>query len=160
MNCPNCGAPLHLQDGRDSFTCEYCRSVYFPEKSEDGVRLLGETSGLACPICAIPLMHASMEHHRILYCTRCRGALIAMAVFLGLTEDLRAVRGGFGMVVAPPDPSELKRRIRCPQCGRTMDTHYYAGPGNVVIDDCSPCELNWLDAGELLKIARAPDHVK
>jgi Zn-finger nucleic acid-binding protein len=39
-----------------------------------------------------------------------------------------------------------------------MDTHYYAGGGNVVIDDCSRCELNWLDAGELMAIARAPDH--
>ena len=39
-----------------------------------------------------------------------------------------------------------------------MDTHYYAGPGNIVIDDCASCELNWLDAGELMAIVRAPDH--
>jgi Zn-finger nucleic acid-binding protein len=39
-----------------------------------------------------------------------------------------------------------------------MDTHYYAGPGNIVIDDCGRCELNWLDAGELMTIVRAPDH--
>jgi Zn-finger nucleic acid-binding protein len=39
-----------------------------------------------------------------------------------------------------------------------MDTHYYAGPGNIVIDDCPSCELNWLDAGELMTIVRAPDH--
>jgi Zn-finger nucleic acid-binding protein len=39
-----------------------------------------------------------------------------------------------------------------------MDTHYYAGGGNVVIDDCSRCELNWLDAGELMSIVRAPGH--
>jgi Zn-finger nucleic acid-binding protein len=58
----------------------------------------------------------------------------------------------------PPDPKELKRRIQCPQCHRAMDTHYYAGPGNIVIDDCASCELNWLDAGELMAIVRAPDH--
>jgi len=39
-----------------------------------------------------------------------------------------------------------------------MDTHFYAGPGNIVIDDCARCELNWLDAGELMVVARAPDH--
>ncbi len=39
-----------------------------------------------------------------------------------------------------------------------MDTHYYEGGGNVVIDDCSRCELNWLDSGELLIIGRAADH--
>ena len=38
-----------------------------------------------------------------------------------------------------------------------MDTHFYAGGGNVVLDDCSRCELNWLDAGEFMSIARAPD---
>jgi Zn-finger nucleic acid-binding protein len=39
-----------------------------------------------------------------------------------------------------------------------METHFYTGGGNVVIDDCERCELNWLDAGELVTIARAPDH--
>jgi Zn-finger nucleic acid-binding protein len=39
-----------------------------------------------------------------------------------------------------------------------MDTHYYGGSGNVIIDDCSRCELNWLDSGELTHIVRAPDH--
>ena len=42
--------------------------------------------------------------------------------------------------------------------GRRMDTHYYADGGNVIIDDCSRCELNWLDAGELTAIIHAPDH--
>ena len=27
-----------------------------------------------------------------------------------------------------------------------------------MIDDCPQCELNWLDAGELMVIVRAPDH--
>jgi Zn-finger nucleic acid-binding protein len=39
-----------------------------------------------------------------------------------------------------------------------MDTHYYAGPGNVVIDSCSRCCLNWFDYGELRRIASAPEH--
>jgi len=160
MNCPNCGAPLHLQGRKDSFTCEYCRSIYFPEENDDGVRLLGENSSLLCPVCAIPLTHASMEHHRIQYCTRCRGTLVEMSVFIVLIDDLRAERGGFAEVQPPPEPQELKRHLRCPHCGRAMDTHFYGGAGNVVMDDCSWCELNWLDAGELLKIARATEHIR
>jgi len=159
MNCPNCGAPLKLKGRMDSFACDYCRSVYFPEENEDGVRLLAENSSLLCPVCAVPLMHASIEHHRIRYCTRCRGTLIQMAAFLVLMDDLRNRHGGFAAIVPPPETSELKRRLRCPHCGRTMDTHYYAGSGNVVMDTCSPCELNWFDAGELLKIVRSTDHV-
>ena len=39
-----------------------------------------------------------------------------------------------------------------------MDTHFYNGPGNMIIDDCDTCELNWLDHGELMRIVRAPDY--
>ena len=35
--------------------------------------------------------------------------------------------------------------------------HIYAGPGNVVLDSCERCQVNWLDAGELRRIAVAPD---
>jgi Zn-finger nucleic acid-binding protein len=31
------------------------------------------------------------------------------------------------------------------------------GPGNVVIDTCERCRVNWLDSGELRRIAVAPD---
>jgi Zn-finger nucleic acid-binding protein len=38
-----------------------------------------------------------------------------------------------------------------------MISHLYGGPGNVVIDSCERCLVNWLDAGELQRIAAAPD---
>jgi Zn-finger nucleic acid-binding protein len=38
-----------------------------------------------------------------------------------------------------------------------MDTHSYAGPGNVIVDSCGDCFLIWLDRGELTRIAHAPD---
>jgi len=162
MNCPNCGAPSRLEEGRDSVACEYCKSVWAPERNEDGVRVFDEPAGISCPVCHVPLMHASIDGQRFLGCTRCQGSLIAMPVFVLLVQDLRARRGALaGPAVGispPPDPRELERRILCPQCGNRMDTHYYAGGGNVVIDDCSRCELNWLDAGELMSIVRAPDH--
>ena len=158
MNCPNCGAPLHLDDGSTSVKCEYCDTIYRPEKNSDGVRVFDQASELLCPICQIPLMHATKARRRILYCTRCQGSLIAMAIFVELIAALRARRGQAADITPPPDPHELDRVVFCPRCGRRMDTHYYAGGGNVVIDDCSRCELNWLDGGELMAIALAPDH--
>jgi Zn-finger nucleic acid-binding protein len=149
---------MHLQEGREVLACDYCQSVYLSEKNDEGVRVLDEPSDLKCPVCQIPLVYATLERQRFLYCTRCRGSLIPMPVFVCLAQDFRAHHGASAGAPSPPDPSELRRAIRCPQCGRAMDTHYYAGGGNVVIDDCSPCELNWLDAGEFLTIARAPDH--
>jgi Zn-finger nucleic acid-binding protein len=38
-----------------------------------------------------------------------------------------------------------------------MDTHFYAGPGNVIVDTCDDCSLLWLDRGELTRIVHAPD---
>ena len=158
MTCPKCGAPMTLHEGRECMTCDYCRSVSFPEKNADGVRLLGERSELACPVCAIPLEPALLGPHRVLYCTRCRGSLIPATVFVLAIEELRSQRGEPPAAPYRPDPAELDRRIQCPECRRPMDTHYYAGPGNIVIDDCARCDLNWLDAGELMVIVRAPDH--
>jgi Zn-finger nucleic acid-binding protein len=47
--------------------------------------------------------------------------------------------------------------MNCPQCSRPMNTHLYGGPGNIIIDNCEPCSLNWLDDGELQRIVGAPD---
>jgi Zn-finger nucleic acid-binding protein len=156
MNCPSCGAPMKLKPDMDSFKCEYCQSVYFPEKDDDGVRVLGEPSGQSCPICNVALMQASIDKFRIVYCTKCRGMLIPMEEFQVLVDDLQALQRDT-IVQSAADSSDLRRKIGCPRCHHPMDTHFYAGPGNVVIDSCDLCELNWLDHGELMRIVHAPD---
>lgn len=159
MNCPACGAPLRLGAGEDSLTCDYCRSIYFPEKNDDGVRVLGEQPGESCPVCAIPLMVGSLAGVRIRYCTRCRGMLIPMEMFAALIDAVRV--GQQGSVAAPAaDESELRRRLSCPHCHQTMDTHFYAGPGHVIIEGCDRCCVNWLDHGDLMRIARAPEFLR
>jgi Zn-finger nucleic acid-binding protein len=146
---------MHLKPDEDSYKCDFCHSVYFPEKDDDGVRVLGETSNQACPICNIPLVNAAIAKIRILYCTRCRGMLISMQVFEALIEQLRTERSAAAPQPAA-DASDLHRKIDCPQCHHRMDTHFYAGPGNVVIDSCENCCLIWLDSGELMHIVHAP----
>jgi Zn-finger nucleic acid-binding protein len=118
----------------------------FPDKSEN-----------TCPVCKVALMHASLAKIRIQYCTQCRGMLIPMGVFLPLVDELRAGRPG-SLIPPPPDPSELRRRLACPRCHKPMETHYYSGAGNVIIEDCEDCELNWLDHGKLMHIVRAEEH--
>jgi Zn-finger nucleic acid-binding protein len=154
MNCPNCGAPMRLEEDKDSFNCDYCKNNYFPEKNEDGVRVLGEPAALSCPLCAVPLVHAALSGCRIMYCTRCRGTLIKMGVFVELIQARRGHREGVAATPAP-NPKDLQRRIICPQCHHAMDTHFYGGPGNVIIDACDRCDLNWLDAGEPMRILLA-----
>ncbi|MBZ5611951.1 MAG: zf-TFIIB domain-containing protein [Acidobacteriia bacterium] len=157
MNCPSCGAGMRLETDREFFLCEYRGSVYFPEANSDGVRVLGEPAALACPACAIALVHASVGDGRILYCTRCRGMLIPMDRFMAIIQDLRSHRQTAVVPARPPDWTDLERHIRCPQCGQNMDAHPYGGGGGVIIDACDSCSLDWLDYGELERIADAPD---
>lgn len=157
MNCPSCGAPMRLDAGSESLTCDYCGNVVFPEKNDDGVRVLGEPTDELCPTCAIGLVDASFSGARLRYCTRCRGMLIEMEAFADLIQTLRAGHNGGGVIPQPPDRSELQRRLTCPHCRQAMDTHFYAGPGNVILSDCERCSLDWLDHGKLMRIAHAPD---
>lgn len=157
MNCPSCGAPMRLKPGEDSYKCDYCQSVYYPEQNEDGVRVL-EAADETCPICNTTLSHASLLNTRILYCTKCRGMLVAMEIFKSLISKEQILQGG-SMIQPTADTSDLQRKINCPQCHHSMDTHLYAGPGNVVIDSCDHCLVNWLDRGELSRIAHAPDEL-
>jgi Zn-finger nucleic acid-binding protein len=148
---------MRLEEDRQFLTCEYCGNVHFPDPNSEGVRVLEVPSELACPVCAIPLVHAAAGGERILYCGRCRGMLISMDRFTGIIQDLRSRRE---TTVAPPSPpnwKDLDRRIKCPRCSQPMDTHPYGGGGNVIMDDCENCSLNWLDYGELERIVRAPD---
>jgi Zn-finger nucleic acid-binding protein len=83
--------------------------------------------------------------------------LIEMDIFMAIVQDLRARRQGTADAARQPDWKDLDRRLKCPQCGQQMDTHPYGGPGNVIIDDCEHCSVNWLDYSELDRIIRAPD---
>jgi Zn-finger nucleic acid-binding protein len=148
---------MRLEAEKDFFQCDYCGSVYFPEANQDGVRVLGDPASLDCPACATPLVHAAVGDRRILYCTRCRGMLIAMDRFMAIVEDLRSHRQSPGGPPQPLNLQDLERHIRCPKCGREMDAHPYGGGGAVVIDACENCSLDWLDYGELDKIGRAND---
>lgn len=156
MNCPSCGAPMRLKADADSYTCDYCHSAYFPDADDEGVRVLGEASGELCPVCNLALVHAAIGGVRIRYCMYCHGMLIPMQVFETLIAELRSVATG---TVEQPraERRDLQRKAACPQCRARMDAHFYAGPGNVVIDSCESCALNWLDRGELRHIVRAPD---
>jgi Zn-finger nucleic acid-binding protein len=145
---------MKLKSDMQSFKCEYCLSVYFPEKNDDGVRVLEEPSGHDCPVCTVPMVHAFLGRDPIIYCTKCNGMMLAMAMLESMIDEERSAHG-VAAAPPPPDKEDLRRKINCPQCHRPMDAHFYGGPGNVVIDSCEDCCLLWLDRGELMRIAHA-----
>ena len=82
MDCPNCGAAMQLDKGMDSWSCIYCKTVYHSEANDEGVHVLSDASSFTCPLCSLPLAQAAMDGHKLYYCTRCHGILIAVPVFV------------------------------------------------------------------------------
>jgi Zn-finger nucleic acid-binding protein len=145
---------MRLRPDSGSFQCDYCQRVVLPEKNDDGVSILDEPCELECPLCNAPLKHALLAKEAIFYCIGCRGMLVPMQELEGLIERLQTGQKTEDAPVAG-DKDELRRKISCPQCHRTMDAHFYAGPGNAVIDSCEDCCLIWLNGGVLMQIVRA-----
>ena len=90
----------------------------------------------------------------MLVCQRCQGMLIKMADFVSVIDAASAHEDQHG-VVLPRRQTPRDRVVSCPQCTQPMLSHFYGGPGNLVIDTCEQCQVNWLDPGELRRIARA-----
>ncbi len=158
MNCPSCGAPITQRPDTVGYNCEYCHAVFYPGEEDDAVQVSDAPSdpSLACPLCRAPLVKAAVAKIPLLYCKECHGLLLPMQVLPAVLDELRSDTQK-PSVQTPPDRGDLKRAIRCPGCNQRMDTHFYAGPGNVIVDSCDGCSLLWLDRGELTRIAHAPD---
>jgi Zn-finger nucleic acid-binding protein len=92
-----------------------------------------------------------------LSCARCDGVLIDMNRFTEIIDAVRASNVSAFRTTMPRRQNPGERTLNCPSCGQPFTSHHYAGPGNVVIDTCSRCLVNWLDQGELRRIALAPD---
>ena len=147
---------MRLEPDKDYLICDFCGNIHTGEADASGVRILGEEAPELCPICAIHLVHAAVDGQRIRYCRRCLGMLISMDIFAALVADLRSRNDTASQILRPVDAVELTKILKCPRCGQDMETHVYGGGGNVVMNDCERCELNWLDHGELDRIVRAP----
>jgi Zn-finger nucleic acid-binding protein len=150
---------MELFDRRRYHHCNHCGTFHFIETPEvEGVRLLEpQGDALACPLCQAALRRALLDDRSVVeHCQQCRGLLMQRATF-GEVVALRRARSPSAIVPPVPlDPRELGRRLTCPSCRARMDVHPYYGPGNVVIDSCSACDLIWLDHGELKQISEAP----
>jgi Zn-finger nucleic acid-binding protein len=151
MNCTACGGPLKPNPINDSLICEYCKSVYYPDKNADGVVVTGEAKDEPCPVCAIPLAQAVLERLEICYCSRCRGMLILMRSFPELIDALQAKNPG-KVDIPAVDPAELQRRLTCPHCHKPMIVDFYPAATNVVMGSCEACALNWIDHGKMARI--------
>jgi Zn-finger nucleic acid-binding protein len=150
---------MELFERRRYYFCTYCGTFQFIETPPvEGVHVLERPPvALPCPLCAAPLAKSLLDdRHAIQSCEQCRGVLMPRAEFAAAVASRRAREDGSPSSPVPIDRRELARRMNCSSCRAPMDVHPYYGPGNVVIDTCSRCDLIWLDFGELRQITDAP----
>jgi Zn-finger nucleic acid-binding protein len=133
--------------------CTHCGSF---EEQPPLIRDLevGDATEIACPTCAAPLAKARLDGQPFLVCQKCQGMLIKMSDFVSVIDAASFHEDQHG-VVLPRRQTPGDRVTSCPHCKQPMVSHFYGGPGNLVIDTCERCEVNWLDPGELRRIARA-----
>ena len=158
-NCPNCGAAMELAASGRCLRCPYCRTYYFHQAIEaEGIRIVGHLQDApACPLCGIKVAHAVIDReYPIDFCTKCRGLLMPRETFAHVTNTRRAWATTPPAEPVPLNRKELKRELLCPKCHRKFETYPHPGPGTVVIDNCTACDLVWLDYGELQQIVDAP----
>jgi len=153
-NCRNCGAPMQADKAHGVLRCTHCWTL---EEQPILVRDIdiGAVSDRLCPLCVTPLVHAHLDGNALLYCRDCSGMLIPIVSFVIVIEAARSREERSG-VSLPRQQNPGERVLLCPECGQPMLSHFYGGPGNLVIDTCERCCVNWLDRGELRRIARAP----
>ena len=146
---------MKLAPGNTSLRCDYCKLVVAVESDDTGVQFLEEAPEQTCPTCSAPLWKSVLAAVELDACKTDRGLLVPMGDFEVLVEKMRALHTE-REIPGPMDDAELERKVMCPRCHQRMDTHYYAGPGNVILDSCTTCFRVWLDRGELTRIAHAP----
>lgn len=150
---------MRLERDRGLLVCGHCGTQHeAPTAVLERLEILSETSSV-CPVCSSPLSTARLEGYALICCTRCFGTLIDMDRFTAIIDAVRAVAARSVRTVLPRRQNPGERQIDCPTCRQPMLNHVYAGPGNVVIDSCEHCLVNWLDGGELRRIAVAPDRI-
>jgi hypothetical protein len=155
-SCTSCGAPREYDRGRLIFTCRHCGTEEPVPVNLQAFDLL-EPSGLHCPSCKGALLNAAAGGRPVQVCLGCYGALVPMASFVAVVAVVRFFEGQSLDVLPARRQQPGDRLLVCPSCSQVMTSHLYGGPGNIVMDSCEDCELNWLDPGELRRIALAPD---
>lgn len=106
-----------------------------------------------CPVCREePLIVLEHEEVEVDYCPQCHGVWLdseeADLLFGSHAVCERFMRSG------RPNPAAAKRKLRCPECGKVMETDTAGTAEPVTYDRCVQGHGMWFDEGELAAIMR------
>jgi Zn-finger nucleic acid-binding protein len=150
---------MELVESRRYFRCRHCGTFHFPQSvAADGLLVTGQPAdGPKCPVCTVGMSHALLDDdYPVAFCAKCRAVFMPRATFATVVNKRRAWATGPPAEPTPLDRRELHRELACPECGGRFDTYPHLGPGSVVIDNCTRCDMIWLDFGEMKQMVDAP----
>jgi len=148
---------MRLEADKECLVCDYCGNIHYPAPNAEGIRVLDEPSKLACPICSIPLVHASHGRRTDSLLQPLPRYPHFLEVFMAVVQDLRSRRDTTGGSVHPINWKESGSQDQLPAV-RPANGHpsiwwrrryYYRRLREL----CA----HWLDDSELDRIVRAPD---
>ncbi|MEQ8789985.1 MAG: zf-TFIIB domain-containing protein [Pirellulaceae bacterium] len=104
---------------------------------------------MKCPICNSPMVRQIRANFSLKHCEQCQGHLVdydrLATIKRSKERDVQALMQEVGEA---PGIDSLQR-VRCPQCHEVMRKKRLPPPADFCIDICQPCNLVWLDGGEL-----------
>ena len=109
-----------------------------------------------CPLCNIPLNPIDYEDMRVFQCFKCRGHLMSLARLDGIKRANRKKTEALKAEASDDLTRDTDVRIACPRCHAWMTKEALDLPAlDLHADVCKPCQLVWLDGGELALIQLA-----
>lgn len=107
---------------------------------------------LSCPVCRnTELTPARLrEDLPALGCTRCRGILLSLVVYVDWRDRHPEVQLNPGSAPAIPaaDISDSRHALLCPKCRGLMTKYRLSADARNVLDLCAHCDEVWFDHGE------------
>lgn len=103
-----------------------------------------------CPACAVPLIREDYESAWALRCPSCRGALVSRDRLDRIKRDPERHPDLLKQEARAEHAGDTGSAVGCPRCHAIMKKKVLTrGAAELHLDYCPPCDLYWLDGGEL-----------
>jgi len=107
---------------------------------------------MKCPLCKSPLIVVEYHDIELDWCPGCEGLWFDSGEMELVTAQMR----GTATVLMPQRKADTsEKRLRCPECNKTMEKRLLGDAQTVIADVCPTCGGLWLDHGELEQIVSA-----
>jgi len=110
---------------------------------------------MLCPRCNIDLIEGTSDEEEVNLCQKCSGALIKQKMLIPILKKVSGVMPDkVDENTFLPRLNDIGAVAACPDCKSQMEHYGYMGSNIVMIDGCNECNWIWVDARELVVMAK------